>query len=100
MRPAWPLPSLALALAVIAVQAAPARAGVEGDAAAEARADYIRAHYTKYEHRVPMRDGARLFTSVYVPNDRSRTYPMLMLRTPYTVSPYGADRYKRRLGPT
>ena len=63
------------------------------------RADYIRAHYTKYEYRIPMRDGVRLFTSVYVPNDRSKRYPFLMVRTPYTVSPYGLDRYKTRLGP-
>ena len=34
---------------------------------------YARAHYTKYEFRIPMRDGAALFTSVYVPKDRSKT---------------------------
>ncbi|MRG91373.1 CocE/NonD family hydrolase [Polyangium spumosum] len=45
-----------------------------------------------------MRDGARLFTAVYVPNDASpsRRYPFLMMRTPYTVWPYGVDRYPRR----
>ena len=31
--------------------------------------DYVRAHYTKYEFRIPMRDGKRLFTAVYVPKD-------------------------------
>lgn len=31
--------------------------------------DYVRAHYTKYEYRIPMRDGVHLFTSVYVPKD-------------------------------
>ena len=31
--------------------------------------DYVRAHYTKYEYRIPMRDGKRLFTAVYVPKD-------------------------------
>ena len=35
--------------------------------------DYVKAHYTKYEYRIPMRDGVRLFTSVYVPKDHSRT---------------------------
>ena len=34
-------------------------------------AEWIRASYTKYEYRVPMRDGVRLFTSVYVPKDAS-----------------------------
>ena len=33
------------------------------------RAEFIRAHYTKHEHRIEMRDGARLFTVVYAPND-------------------------------
>lgn len=62
-------------------------------------AEYVRAHYTKYEYRIPMRDGVRLFTSVYVPNDRDTTHPILMLRTPYSVAPYGADTYRKRLGP-
>ena len=35
--------------------------------------DYIKPHYTKYEYRIPMRDGVRLFTAVYVPKDRSQT---------------------------
>ncbi len=63
-------------------------------------AEYIRAHYTKYEYRIPMRDGVRLFTVVYVPNDTSRKWPILMNRTPYSVGPYGADRYAKRLGPS
>ena len=69
-------------------------------ATAQDRAETIRANYTKYEHRIPMRDGVKLFTSVYVPNDTSTEHPILMVRTPYSVGPYGADRYKTRLGPT
>ncbi len=61
---------------------------------------YIRLHYTKQEHLVPMRDGVKLFTSVYLPRDTSRTYPMLMKRTPYAVSPYGADKFAASLGPS
>src|SRR5437762_655343 len=66
------------------------------------RAAYIRAHYTKYEYRIPMRDGARLFTAVYVPIDAGakKTYPILLVRTPYSIAPYGADRYATELGPT
>ena len=40
-----------------------------------------------------MRDGVHLYTVAYVPKDRSRTYPILMTRTPYSVAPYGADQY-------
>jgi putative CocE/NonD family hydrolase len=60
----------------------------------------VRAHYTKYEARISMRDGKRLFTSIYVPKDTSTTYPFLMTRTPYTVGPYGEDNYRPRLGPS
>ena len=50
-----------------------------------------REHYTKYEYRIAMRDGVRLFTSVLVPKDVSTTYPILLTRTPFGVSPYGVD---------
>src|SRR5512141_2790394 len=59
----------------------------------------IKERYTKREVRIPMRDGVRLFTSVYIPRDTTRHYPVLMSRTPYSVSPYGAD-YKETLGPS
>ncbi len=70
-----------------------------------AAADYIRAHYTKYEYRIPMRDGVHLFTAVYVPKasafpDDQGPYPLLMDRTPYSVAPYGEDRYPAHLGPS
>src|SRR3978361_2054287 len=62
-------------------------------------AAYIRDNYTKYEYQVPMRDGKKLFTSVYVPKDQSKKYPFMMDRTPYSVEPYGAA-YKGALGPS
>lgn len=67
-----------------------------------ADAQYIKDNYTKYEYSVPVRDGVKLFTSVYVPKDASETkkYPILMQRTPYSVAPYGADKYKTSLGPS
>jgi uncharacterized protein len=61
--------------------------------------EYIKANYTKYEYRVAMRDGKRLFTGVYVPKDQSKKYPILMNRTPYSVAPYGADLYKTDIAP-
>ena len=54
---------------------------------------YLQEHYTKYEHRIAMRDGVRLFTAVYVPKDDAESYPILLQRTPYGVRPYGADNY-------
>jgi putative CocE/NonD family hydrolase len=62
--------------------------------------DYVKAHYTKYEYRIPMRDGKKLFTAVYVPKDTSEPHPFLMDRTPYSVGPYGEDQYPRTLGPS
>jgi hypothetical protein len=63
--------------------------------------DYVRAHYTKYEYRIPMRDGKRLFTAVFVPkDDAGGPYPFLMDRTPYSVGPYGEDQYPTHLGPS
>jgi putative CocE/NonD family hydrolase len=62
--------------------------------------DYTRSHYTKYEFRIPMRDGVKLFTSVYVPKDMSQPYPIIMQRTPYSVGPYGTDNYRPVVGPS
>jgi len=63
--------------------------------------DYVRSHYTKYEFRIPMRDGKHLFTAVYVPKVAAgRPYPFLMDRTPYSVAPYGEDQYPKHLGPS
>jgi putative CocE/NonD family hydrolase len=60
----------------------------------------VRAAYTKYEHMIPMRDGVRLFTSVYVPKTCAAPYPIIMQRTPYSVAPYGIDNYRTTIGPS
>ena len=60
----------------------------------------VKEHYTKYEYRIAMRDGVRLFTSVYIPKDSSRSYPFLIDRTPYSVGPYGVDLHRTQLGPS
>jgi len=60
----------------------------------------VRDHYDKREVMVPMRDGTELFTIVYEPKDRSTTYPILLLRTPYSIPPYGQDAYRDQLGPS
>jgi putative CocE/NonD family hydrolase len=86
---------LILPLVVLATSALAAQPP-QSPAAAEA----VRARYQKFEYRIPMRDGVRLFTSVYVPRDTTRTYGILMSRTPYSVAPYGADTYRAALGPS
>lgn len=62
---------------------------------------FVRDSYTKSEYRIPMRDGVKLFTTVYVPKDASPSnrYPVLMERTCYSVAPYGPDAYASSLGP-
>lgn len=59
---------------------------------------YVRQHYTKIERQIPMRDGIKLFTAIYIPKDKDKKYPILLNRTPYTVSPYGEGNYKTSLG--
>lgn len=73
-----------------------------GEAEKKARElkEYIRASYTKHEFLIPMRDGVRLFTSVYTPKADSEQFPILINRTPYTVAPYGIDNYRGTLGPS
>jgi putative CocE/NonD family hydrolase len=78
----------------------PAQPGPARSEAAEKALAEIKSTYTKYEYRIPMRDGKRLFTSVYVPKDQSQKYPILMSRTPYSARPYGADQYRDNLGPS
>jgi len=58
---------------------------------------FIRDNYTKREVMIPMRDGVRLFTSIYTPKDLSKKYPVIMRRSPYSCSPYGADTYTTRI---
>jgi hypothetical protein len=63
-------------------------------------ADFVREKYEKREVSIPMRDGAKLFTSIYAPKDASQPHPILLNRTPYSVAPYGADAVRSSLGPS
>lgn len=56
--------------------------------------------YSKSEVRIPMRDGKTLFTAIYAPRDTSKTYPIMMNRTPYSCQPYGPGAYPGRIGPS
>jgi putative CocE/NonD family hydrolase len=85
---------------VLLCAAVPRPAAAQDAAERDKRLAEVKANYTKYEYRIPMRDGKRLFTCVFAPKDQSQAYPMLLDRTPYSVRPYGADQYRERLGPS
>lgn len=89
-----------LTLSAVPLAAQDRRRTDEQRAKAEELRDYIKAHYTKSEYMAPMRDGVHLFVSVYAPKDASKPYPIWMMRTPYSVAPYGVDNYRGALGPS
>ncbi|WP_179377192.1 CocE/NonD family hydrolase [Winogradskyella wichelsiae] len=60
---------------------------------------FAKDNYTKKEVMITMRDGIKLHTTIYSPKDTSKTYPMLMMRTPYSCKPYGEDQFKSKIGP-
>lgn len=60
-------------------------------ASASDRQGYFERHYRKAEHRIPMRDGVRLFTQVFSPVDASEPHPIIFFRTPYGIAPYGEE---------
>src|SRR5688572_16372210 len=55
---------------------------------------WIRDNYQKMERMIPMRDGVKLFTSIYVPRDVIEKHPVLITRTPYSCSPYGENNFR------
>ncbi len=66
--------------------------------------NWVKTNYTKKEYLIKMRDGAKLFTTVYAPKDTltnsvtvHEKHPILMLRTPYSCAPYGEDKIQPRL---
>ncbi len=58
---------------------------------------WVKENYTKKEYTITMRDGVKLFTTVYAPKNNSEKHPFLMTRTPYSCAPYGEDKYQSRL---
>jgi putative CocE/NonD family hydrolase len=43
---------------------------------------------------IPMRDGIKLFTAIYIPKDTTQAHPILMTRTPYSCAPYGENNFR------
>ncbi|MEO8822150.1 MAG: CocE/NonD family hydrolase [Ginsengibacter sp.] len=60
---------------------------------------YVKDNFNKIDTSITMRDGVKLYTIIYIPKDQTHTYPFLVERTPYSVSPYGENNYAKRIGP-
>ncbi len=56
--------------------------------------------YTKWERRIPMRDGVELFAAIYLPKDSGELHPIVMRRTPYACQPYGEEMFADSIGPS
>ena len=54
---------------------------------------WFMSNYSKKEVLISMRDGVKLFTSLYIPKDVSEKHPLLITRTPYSCAPYGEKNY-------
>ncbi len=106
-----PIGSITMRLLLLVLLRAPAvypqaragRGAAVEPASTATGAAFVRENYSKFEYRIPMRDGKKLFTSVYIPKDvfsDGKTYPMIMQRTGYNVQPYGPDKFRANLGPS
>jgi len=77
-----------------------ASAWSQGRPVSPIQTEFVRSNYTKFEYRIAMRDGVKLCTAVYAPKDTNQSYPILLLRTPYGIGPYGTNSYRGSLGPS
>ncbi len=60
---------------------------------------FVEDNYDKKEVTISMRDGIKLHTTIYSPKDKSKTYPILFQRTPYSCKPYGENEFRQKIGP-
>ena len=60
---------------------------------------FVKDNYNKKEVKIEMRDGTKLHTTIYSPKGTSKTYPILLQRTPYSCSPYGKDKFRTKIAP-
>ncbi len=69
------------------------------DKAKEKPDTYVKDNYNKQEVVITMRDSIKLHTVIYSPKDKSKKYPILLQRTPYSTRPYGKTDYRKNIGP-
>ena len=53
----------------------------------------LKEKYDKQEVYISMRDGVKLFTSIYTPKNTSVAHPVLLNRTPYDIEPGGPKNF-------
>ncbi len=53
--------------------------------------------WVKKSVMIPMRDGVKLFTKIYIPKNRSGDLPILLKRTPYSIG--SAESFNGQLNP-
>lgn len=80
-------------LLALAAAACAAFADARPAAAQEVDSLWVAEHYVKRDTLIPMRDGVRLYTAVYIPKHPSTPRPIILRRTPYSVGRYGNTRY-------
>lgn len=63
--------------------------------------NFVQDNYTKKEVYITMRDGVKLFTSIYTPKDisKDKKYPIIINRTCYSIAPYGETNFRKSIGP-
>lgn len=61
--------------------------------AAQNSPEELKKKYSKKEVYIEMRDGIKLFTSIYTPRNSNGPHPILLNRTPYNIEPGGPDHY-------
>ncbi len=61
--------------------------------AAQNSPEELKKKYSKKEVYIEMRDGIKLFTSIYTPRNSNGPHPILLNRTPYNIEPGGPDHF-------
>jgi len=59
---------------------------------------FVKENYKKTDTLITMRDGVKLYTVIYEPIDKTKNYPFLIQRTPYSAGPYSDTTYPGRIG--
>ena len=49
----------------------------------------IAKRYTENDAMIPMRDGVKLYTTIYAPKEHKGPLPFILLRTPYGIESRG-----------
>jgi len=61
--------------------------------------EWAAAYLEKQQHRIVMRDGVSLHTTVYKKRDAKESMPIILVRTPFGSHPYAKNEFPGWLGP-